>query len=235
MARFFLGIDVSTTSAKALLIDEKGAVRGLGHHRSHPADAEAALVRAGPARVVEGHEREHPQGPFGGRRQRRGRGRGRPHRPDARARAPRRRAPGPPPGHPLERPAHRRRVRRDREAGRPKGARPRDGQRRPHRVHRPEDPLGPQPRARGLREGEARAPPEGLRPAAPHRRGGDGQGRRVGHDPLRPRGPDLVEAGPGRARHPLRLAPAHLRGAGGDRHGHRRGRGRDGAPGRERR
>ena len=106
------------------------------------------------------------------------------------------------------------------------------GQRRPHRLHRPEDPLGPQPRAGGLREGEARAAAEGLRPPAPHRRGGDGQGRRLRHDPVRPEGPHLVEARAGEARHPGRVAAAHVRGAGDDRHRHGRGRGRHGTEGR---
>ena len=178
MARYFLGIDVSTTGAKALLIDEKGAVAAsattpLTLQTPKPLWSEqdphewwtgtAASIRkaladagatGGDVAAVGLTGQMHGLVLL-----------------DATAR-------GPAPGHPLERPADRRRVRRDREAGRAARAHPRGRQRRPHRLHRPQDPLGPQPRARGLREGEARPAAEGLRPPPAHRRGGDGQGRR---------------------------------------------------------
>ena len=126
MKRLFLGIDVSTTGAKALLIDEKGAVVASATTPLTAPDPAAALVRAGSARVVDGDRRAASARPWprpaaSGER----RGGGRPHRPDARPGAARREARGPAPRHPVERPAHRRRVRRDRAARRPEGAHPR--------------------------------------------------------------------------------------------------------------
>ena len=84
MARYFLGIDVSTTGAKALLVDDKGKIASLRHHPAHRPDAATPLVRAGPARLVDGRGRQHPEGPREGRGKRRGHGRGRAERPDAR-------------------------------------------------------------------------------------------------------------------------------------------------------
>ena len=196
----------------------EGHGRGLRHDAAHAPDAEAALVRAGPARVVEGHGRQHPQGARRGRGDRRRRGRGRPHRPDARPRAARRasaRCCAPPSCGTTSAPA----PSATRSSGASAGAEliREVGQRRAHRLHRAQDPLGPQPRARGLREGEARAAAEGLRAPAPHRRGGDGQGRRLGHDPVRPQGARLVEARPREARDPGRVAAADVRGPGDDR------------------
>ncbi len=51
---YFLGIDVSTTGSKALLVDENGVVVGHGVCAAHAADAQTALVGAGPARMVAG-------------------------------------------------------------------------------------------------------------------------------------------------------------------------------------
>ena len=110
-------------------------------------------------------------------------------------------------------------------------AHPRGRQRRPHRLHRAQDPLGAQPRAGGLREGEARPPAQGLRPPAPHRRRRDGQGRRLGHAALRSEGARLVAAGARAARDPGRVAAAHVRGPGGHGTGDGRGRRGDGPRG----
>ena len=106
--RLFLGIDVSTTGAKALLIDEKGAV---------VATATTPLTLSTPKPLwSEQDPHEWWSGTAksirkvlataqakGGRR-----GRHRPHRPDARAGAAGCRPQGAASGHPLERPAHRR-------------------------------------------------------------------------------------------------------------------------------
>ena len=65
--------------------------------------------------------------------------------------------PGHPPGDPLERPAHGRRVRRDRAAGRrPREADQDGGQSGPDRLHRPENPLAAEPRAAAFRANRAR-------------------------------------------------------------------------------
>ena len=67
-------------------------------------------------------------------------------------------------------------------------------QRRPDRVHRAEARLGPRPRARRLGARRPRPAAQGLRPAPADRRARARQGRRRGHDPVRPRGPRLVAA-----------------------------------------
>ncbi len=118
MSRYFLGIDVSTTGAKALLIDEKGTVAAsattaLTLQTPKPLWSEqdphewwkgtAASIRKALAEAGAKGEDVAAVGLTGQM-----------HGLvllDARAR-------GPPPRHPLERPADRRRVRRDREARR---------------------------------------------------------------------------------------------------------------------
>ena len=50
---YFLGIDVSTTGAKALIIDEQGSVHRQPHHRVSTLHAEAVVERARSARLVE--------------------------------------------------------------------------------------------------------------------------------------------------------------------------------------
>ena len=67
-------------------------------------------------------------------------------------------------------------------------------QRRADRVHGPEARLGPRPRAGRLEPGRPCPAAEGLRPAAPHRRARDRRRRRRRHDPVRPGGPDVVDA-----------------------------------------
>src|SRR5262249_40486586 len=66
-------------------------------------------------------------------------------------------------GDPLERPAHRRRVRRDRGAARPRAADRAHWQPGAARLHRAEAPLAAPPRARGVRGDQAGAAAEGLR------------------------------------------------------------------------
>ena len=118
MSRYFLGIDVSTTGAKALLIDEKGTVAAsattaLTLQTPKPLWSEqdphewwkgtAASIRKALAEAGAKGEDVAAVGLTGQM-----------HGLvllDARA-------PGPPPRHPVERPADRRRVRRDREARR---------------------------------------------------------------------------------------------------------------------
>ena len=110
---FVLGIDVSTTATKAVLIDEAGAVRGIGvaeydfdvprplWSEQDPAlwwDGTAAAIRSVLAST--GVAGDDDRGD-------------RPDRPDARRRPPRRGGRGAAPRDPLERPAHGRRVRRD--------------------------------------------------------------------------------------------------------------------------
>ena len=67
-------------------------------------------------------------------------------------------------------------------------------------LHRPEARLGPRPRAGRLAPDRARPAAEGLPALPPDRRLRPRQGRRFGHDPLRPCGAGLVARGPRRAR-----------------------------------
>ena len=69
MPRYFLGIDVSTTGAKALLIDEKGGVVASATTPLTLQTPKPLWSEQDPARVVEGNGREHPQGARGRRRQ----------------------------------------------------------------------------------------------------------------------------------------------------------------------
>ena len=50
---YFLGIDVSTTGVKALLIDQQGNVVGSANQRTAALDPPAAVERAGPGGLVE--------------------------------------------------------------------------------------------------------------------------------------------------------------------------------------
>ena len=147
-------------------VDESGAVAGIGTAEYGFEVAAAALERAGPGAVVGRGGRRDPVGP--GRR---------PASPattvaavgltgqmhglvllDAADR-------GPAAGDPVERPADRRRVRRDPRGGRA-GAADRDHrQRRADGLHRAEARLGPRPRAGRLARDRPRAPAQGLRPA----------------------------------------------------------------------
>ena len=83
-------------------------------------------------------------------------------------------------------------------------ARRADREPRAARVHRAEARLGAQARARGVGAGGARAPAEGLRPAAADRRAGDRRGRGLGDAALRRRRPAVVGGGVRRARDPDR-------------------------------
>ena len=84
-----------------------------------------------------------------------------------------------PAGDPLERPAHRRRVRGDRGARRLRPARRADRQPRADRLHGAQAAVAAQARARALRPHRARDAAQGLRAAAAHRRAGDRRRRRL--------------------------------------------------------
>src|SRR5205085_213387 len=132
-------------------------------------DATAGLGRAGSRRLVDGGTGRARRAP------------GRPARalgPDARARRARRGRARPPAGDPLERPAHGRRVRRDRGARRTRAADRADRKPRPHRVHSAEAPLAPPPRATGVHLHHPDLPAEGLRPPPVDRRARVRRGRR---------------------------------------------------------
>ncbi len=68
------------------------------------------------------------------------------------------------------------------------------------------------------------APAQGLREVPAHRRARRRRRRRIGDHPLRPRGEVLVRRGPRRARHRSRSVPTGVRGAGDHRRGLGRGR-----------
>ena len=73
--KYFLGIDTSTTSSKALLIDEKGQVIAVAIFAAHASNAETVMVGAGSGRVVGGCISEY-QVCFGKSRHQRGKRRG---------------------------------------------------------------------------------------------------------------------------------------------------------------
>ena len=100
---------------------------------------------------------------------------------------------------PLERPAHRRRVRRDRGARRLRPARRADRQPRADGLHGAEAAVAAQARAGRLRADRARDAAQGLRAAAAHRRARDRRRRRLGHAAARRRAAALERRG---ARHP---------------------------------
>ena len=97
------------------------------------------------------------------------------------------------------------------------------GERCPDRVHRAQARMGARPRAPCLGACGARAPAQGLRPTPLDRHPCHGQSRRCRHPPVRPRRPRRVPETLG-ARHRHRLDAADVRGPGGDRHDHVRGR-----------
>ena len=166
-------------------------------------------------------------GPGLDRPDRGGRRGGRADRPDAWPRPARRRRPGPPAGHPVERSADVRRMRCDPRRARSRTADRHHRQRRADRVHGAEARLGPRPRAGALAPGGARPAAQGLPAPAADRRARHGQGRRLGHAAVRPGRARLVRRGPVGARDPARLAAADVRGSAGHRRGHRPGRRRD--------
>ena len=151
MRRLFLGIDVSTTGAKALLIDEQGAVAAsattpLTLQTPRPLWSEQDPHEWWKGTSASIRKALADAGASGARRRR-----GRPHRPDARPGAARRQAracsarrscgtTSAPPRSATEIETRVGRAALIREVGNV----------RAHRLHRSEDPLGPQPRAGGL-------------------------------------------------------------------------------------
>ena len=221
-----VGLDVGTTGVKAIAVSPDGAVlasatRGYplstprpGWSEQDPEDWWEAAVggaRRGVRRTLGGGHR--------------------PLRPDARARRARRRRPRDPSRPSVERPADRRRVRRDRGARRPGAPDRADGEPGADRLHRAEAPLAAPARARRVLADRARDAAEGLRPAPAHGRVGDRRGGRVGDAALRRRAASLERRGAGRARAPARLVPAGARVA-GRRRASPRSDGAAGRPGR---
>ena len=222
-----LGIDVSTTATKAVVLDATGAVLAIGSaaygfEQPHPLWSEQD-----PGLWWDGAVDGDPPGARRGGRRRARRRRGRADRPDARTGPARCGGRGPAPGDPVERPADRRGVRRDPRDGR-RGAPRRDHrQRRPDRVHGAQARLGAGARAGRLGEGRPRAAAQGLPALPPHRRVRARQGGRRRDAAVRPRGPRLVTGHARRPRHRPRLDAAHVRGSRGDGRGVGGGRRRD--------
>ena len=106
-----LGLDVSTTATKAILVGRVGRARRCRRVRVRDELPAAALERAGARALVDGRARRDRRGPRLDRAHGRGRGGRGALGPDARAHAPRRSRAVGPSGDPLERPADRRRVR----------------------------------------------------------------------------------------------------------------------------
>ena len=152
-----LGIDIGTSGTKTIAIDERGTILASAsaeypcdHPRPGWSEQDPELwwdATTDTVAAVLAQGRFKPADVAGDR----------PQRPDARLGLPRRRRRGDPPRLALERPAHRRRVRRDRGAGRrPRGADPDGGQPRPDRLHRPQAALGPPARAASTGTASAR-------------------------------------------------------------------------------
>ena len=118
MASHVLGIDVSTTATKAILVDEAGEVVGVGSAEYDYDVPRPLWSEQDPQLWWDGGAGRDPRGAGERRHRRRRRRRGRARRPDARRRAARRRRPAAAAGDPLERPANGSRVRRDPRAGR---------------------------------------------------------------------------------------------------------------------
>ena len=176
-----VGLDVGTSGVKALAVSAEGEVLARAEETVPALDPPSRLGRAGPGRLVARR---------GGRARGARRARRRGHRalrPDARPRRPGRCRPRPAARDPLERPAHGRRVRRDRSAPRPRAARRSDREPRSDRLHGAEAPLAAPKRPRGLPPDREGAPAQGLRAPAPDGRSGHGRGRRVGDTALRRR------------------------------------------------
>ena len=143
----------------------------------------------------------------------------RPHGPDAWCRVPGWRRQSDPPGDPVERPAHRGRMRRDRARGRPRAAAPDRGQPRAHRLPGAQGAVAAPQRAAKPTQGALAVAAQGFHPLSADRRARERCLRCRRHAAARPRGARLVGRDPCRARHPARLAAAGLRGPGGDRPG----------------
>ena len=214
--RLFLGIDVSTTGAKALLIDEQGAVVASASTELTVSTPRPLWSEQDPHEWWEGTAASIRRALAEAGRDRRRCARRRHDRPDARADDARQRQPGAPAGDPLERSAHGAGVRRDHRADRLRPpARP-HRQQDADRLHRAEDPLGAQARAGRLCPHRAHPAAEGLRAFPADRRLCGGQGRRGRDAALRPEAPRLGAGDARRAGHPGRVAAEELRRAGGD-------------------
>ena len=136
-----VGLDIGTTGVKAIAVAPDGEVVGARRARVSALDAAGRLVGAESRGLVardEGRDR--------GARAARDR-RDRPLGPDARPRRARRSRAGRPARDPLERPAHGRRVRRDRGAHRARAADRAHRQPGADGLHGAEAPLAPPPRA----------------------------------------------------------------------------------------
>ena len=142
------GIDVGTTAVKGLAIDERRLRAGPS---ARPA---TRWPRRGPGWAEQDPEdwwraSESVLG-AAARRRRGAPGRDRALGPDARPGRARRRRPRAAPGDPVERPAHRRRVRGDRADDRARAADRADRQPRAARLHGAQAAVAAPPRARGL-------------------------------------------------------------------------------------
>ena len=59
---YLMGLDISTTGAKALIINETGGVIAVANTPQPIQPAQAALERAEPGRLVGRHRQEHSRG-----------------------------------------------------------------------------------------------------------------------------------------------------------------------------
>ena len=186
-----LGLDVSTTATKAVILDETGAVRASAaveypFETPHPRwseqdpnvwwDAAVGAIRTALGDL--GGDEVEAVGLTG---QMHG------------LVALDARGPGPASRDPVERSTDRGRMRRDPRRDRSRPADPGHGQRRAARVHRAEAPVGPATRARRLVPDRPRPAAEGPRSAPADRRSRRGPGRRRRDAPVRPREARLVE------------------------------------------
>ena len=211
-----IGLDVGTSGVKAVADRRGRRRRGERRRRLPAAHAAARLDRAGARRVVAGELRCPAAAGGEGAGQDRG---DRPHGPDARCRVPGWRRQGDPPGDPVERPAHRGRMRRDRARGRFRAAAPDRGQPRAHRLPGAQGAVAAPQRAGSLRKAALAVAAKRFHPLSADRRARERCLRCRRHAAARPRGARLVGRDSCRARHPARLAAAGLRGPGGDRPG----------------
>jgi hypothetical protein len=221
--QYLLGLDISTTGAKALLIDAAGAVIGSATSpltlstprplwsEQNPADWWAGMAASIRQLLAEQDMAGDDIAAIGLTGQMHGLV-----LLDEAGRAA--------PGHPVERPAHRPAVRRDAPPAGQGAADPDHRQRRADRLHRAQGAVGAAERAGGVCPGPPHLAAQGLHPLQADRRLRHGQGRRRGHDPVRPASAPLVAGGAGRAGDPGRVAAAHLRGAGSHRRGQPRPR-----------
>ena len=214
-----LGLDVSTTATKAILLDAEGVVRAVSS-AEYPFETPRPLwSEQDPARwwdaTVRAVRAVLARGGSARRCDRGGRARG----PDARPRHARRRGAGAAPGDPVERPADRGGVRPDPRGAR-RGAAHRDHrQRRDAGVHRAEAPVGSAARAGHLVPDRPRPAPEGPRPAPDDGWVRRRPGRRRRDPAVRPGAARLVGRGARGARRRPFLAAEDVRRPGG--HGRR--------------